>query len=66
MEQGIDDLLVAIEIYPQDAYYHYHLGLMYADTAETDLSRLHLEKAIQLGLDPDSEKNAQAILSASD
>jgi Tfp pilus assembly protein PilF len=59
---AIPPLMFATEKAPQNALFHYHLGLAYAQRQEKAAARRHLERALSLDSKFDGSDDARALL----
>ena len=60
---AVRELKDSVDASPDNATYHYHLGLAYAKTGDKDNARLHLGRALKLKSDFDGAADARKVLS---
>jgi tetratricopeptide (TPR) repeat protein len=63
-ELAIPILLASIEKNPNNAAYHFHLGVAYSKTGNREKARMSLERAIKLGGDSPEGRDASKLLAA--
>ncbi len=61
-DEALEDLDVANELNPLFANTYYLRGFLYYEIGEMHKAISDLERALELGLDPDAEQIAEALL----
>jgi len=54
--QAITLLNKIIKAQPDHAIYRYHLGMVYLKSGDSEQAQQHLQRALALGIDPDSRR----------